>query len=416
MKNIILVLLFIPCGGYAQQWRLTEEVYQEYKLASSVYVTLDSTRYIYGRNNDLGGLPDGNPINYDTKKYYNLQPSVLALRLQHEQLFMPDKKIEVDTRFVAKTGGMLELYTADSFYYSNNRLDEQVFCGKAPEWGALKKTMYRYDTAGNLEIVWTLGRSVVGEGYILGDRKCYSYDSLNRLIRDSVVGYNGSFYSKETNGYIYDSAGWLVRKVQLRPNNSADTIRSTFYLFDTQGQLLADSTVNTYNPTPYVEYTHSYTYYPDGKLKSDTTWDYPLGPTFRIFAQEKEYYYNQQGLLIEVAIRKYRNGNISSAKRILYNYEIYWPNSVEKIQPLNNTISVFPVPSSGLLNITAQFADAEEVRVMITDIQGRVQRSWTDKGDKQYNKQVSVHGFAPGNYFISFDTGKGRAVRQFVVR
>lgn len=417
MKSIILIFLLIPCYGQAQQWRLVEEVHQHYSPLSLQYTTSDSTRYIYNHDNDRGGLPDGKPINYDTKKYYDLSTGTALLALRHEQLFLPDNAIEVNTRYQATVpGGTLELSTADSFYYKNGRLDEQAWCKNAEGWGAVKRTMYVYDTAGNLEIAWTLGRALVSYGYTLGDRNCYSYDSQNRLIRDSLVGYTGTFVSKKTNAYIYDGAGLLVRNAWLKPGNSADTVGSIYYMYDANGRLLADSTESTYSLPPYIHNMHTYTYYPNGALHMDTTWNYPDGKAPRRFEKETEYFYDQNGLLTEVAERYYNNGSISSAKRTLYNYEIYWPNSVEEIQPFNNTISVFPVPSSGLLNITAQFAGAEEVHIIITDVQGRVLRSWTDKADKQYNKQIPVHGFVPGNYFVSFDTGAGRAARQFVVR
>lgn len=418
MKSIVFVLLAlsVPIGVCAQQWRLVEEVNQEYDLTVSAYVTQDSSRYIYNYNNDLAGLPDGNPINYDIKKYYVLTSGVLALHLQHEQLFLPDKKIEVDTRLLAKAGGMLELYTADSFYYSNNRLDEQAFCRNAPGWGAVFRTIYKYDTAGNPEIAWTLGRAVVGQGYVLGDRNCYSYDSQNRLIRDSLVGYNGAFYSKATNAYMYDGAGLLVRKARLMPGNSLDTVGSTYYSYDANGRLLADSTEGTTGPTPYINNMHTYTYYAGGALHVDTSWTYPQGTAPRMFEKETEYFYNQQGLLTEVAERYYSNGSISSANRTLYNYEIYWPNSIPETPELHNPISIFPVPSSGVLNIAAQFDSAEEVRVVITDVHGRVLRSRTDRVNGPYHQQMIVADLVPGSYFIIFDTGTERAVRQFVVR
>lgn len=419
MKNIAISLLYLcsPAWACAQQWRLIEEVHQQYNPSISEYSTTDSTRFIYNADNDRGGLPDGKPINYDTKKYYDLSTGAVLLVRTHDQQFNPDNTIEVDTRYHAMIpGGALELTSADSFYYDNGRLAEQVWCQKAPGWGALKRTMYVYDTAGNLEIAWTLGRSLVIDGYALGDRNCYSYDNQNRLVRDSLVGYNGSFVSKETNCYIYNGAGKLIRKAELMPGNSGDTVGSIYYTYDVNGRLLADSTESTYNLPPYIQNMHTYSYYPNGALHMDTTWNYPQGKVPRHFEKETEYFYGQHGLLTEVAERYYNNSSITSAKRTLYNYEIYWPNSVATTQQLNNTITIFPVPSSGLLNITARFDGAEQVRVMITDIQGRVMRTWTDKAEKHYHKQVSVHSLAPGNYFMSFDTGAERALRQFVVR
>jgi len=83
----------------------------------------------------------------------------------------------------------------------------------------------------------------------------------------------------------------------------------------------------------------------------------------------------------------------------------------------SNTISIYPNPTSGMFNIAISNATFNELVIAVTDIQGRLVYSLSDKNIAlDYNKSINLEGLAKGIYYIKLSNGTDKSVQKLIVQ
>jgi hypothetical protein len=103
---------------------------------------------------------------------------------------------------------------------------------------------------------------------------------------------------------------------------------------------------------------------------------------------------------------------MQSYTRYNYYYELVWPTSIAA-SPVTD-FKLYPVPAVGMLNVRAQWKEAQAFTVSICDMQGRVLRSWKEDTCVLYTRSIALDGFAKGNYILTLQ-GKERVSKVFAV-
>ena len=83
----------------------------------------------------------------------------------------------------------------------------------------------------------------------------------------------------------------------------------------------------------------------------------------------------------------------------------------------NSSLTVYPNPSSGSLNICLELLCPGNVQVEVRDVSGRLVRDiysgWLDKGDQTFVWHADV---SDGIYYISISTGETRLTKKIIIR
>ena len=83
----------------------------------------------------------------------------------------------------------------------------------------------------------------------------------------------------------------------------------------------------------------------------------------------------------------------------------------------NNSLTVYPNPSSGQMNICLEMPCPGNIQVEVGDISGRLVRDiysgWLNKGDQTFVWQADVSG---GIYYISINTGETRLSKKIIIK
>ena len=83
----------------------------------------------------------------------------------------------------------------------------------------------------------------------------------------------------------------------------------------------------------------------------------------------------------------------------------------------NSSLTVYPNPSSGPLNICLELPCPGNIQVEVRDMSGRLVRDiysgWLDKGDQTFVWQADV---SDGIYYISISTGETRLTKKIIIR
>ncbi len=100
--------------------------------------------------------------------------------------------------------------------------------------------------------------------------------------------------------------------------------------------------------------------------------------------------------------------------------EDYFVTIVSNVGIYENTIggiSIFPNPTTGQFNITADNAAFTELAISVCDIQGKeVFRALDKNVSSSYQKQINLENLAKGLYYIKLDTGRGIKVQKLIIQ
>jgi hypothetical protein len=83
---------------------------------------------------------------------------------------------------------------------------------------------------------------------------------------------------------------------------------------------------------------------------------------------------------------------------------------------LENAVSITPNPSNGLINLSILKAQFETLQIVITDMQGKVVYSVSDKNvNSNYFKTLDFTNEAKGLYFINIIGDQKTASLKFII-
>lgn len=248
----------------------------------------------------------------------------------------------------------------------------------------------------------------------------YYYDAQSRLILDSMIVYSDPAAQvprpNKSIQYVYNGNGLLeYRTINKYTSPNPATISETdqsHYVYNSAGQMLAD-TIRGADSTqiPDIMTVIGYRYNSKGQIDKDSIETFSVNGNTMWY---RTYNYSSNDLLQFV---RWTDSVFNTDDKIVYyQWEAYWPNSIEKIAKEELHATVYPNPASGLVNIKATLKGDGEVRGSITDMQGRVLQRWSEQATTDYVKQLSTSQLSSGIYYISLKVDDKMVTKQFIVQ
>jgi hypothetical protein len=102
---------------------------------------------------------------------------------------------------------------------------------------------------------------------------------------------------------------------------------------------------------------------------------------------------------------------LTTDEKYNYYYETYNTTGVENVAATSN-FSLYPVPAQNVVRIEKTWSEPQAFTVSITDMQGRMIRSYSEKATANYSRNIDVNQLAAGNYVIKVAGVNGKASYQ----
>jgi hypothetical protein len=216
----------------------------------------------------------------------------------------------------------------------------------------------------------------------------------------TIITIKGGTMPDDTVEMVFNSYGnFKIPETEVKMVQNAqgdlENYEAHYNLLDANGDKIEDIT-SYWNSTaqqwePFMRGV--YTYYSKGVLKSyeSTRWD----------KQNSAWVYMQD------------TSDFGNSKRINIIYAVEWTTGIEQhILFEANSLVLYPSPSSDFINIQTTFTKPQSVAATITDMQGRVLRTWSEPSTKEYHRTIPVADLPAGNYVLKLND----MVKQFVVQ
>lgn len=447
LKLTLLALLTFWAGdSFCQDFRLAAVHYRHFGNLGD-WPPIDSSRYIYLTN--FGGLPMDEVIKYDTLKHMGWDGSN----------YIPGR---ISTQTINGNGWIME----ERWYSVEGTLTNGDFKGT-----------YTRDGNGNcteeLWEEWDNG-SWVNEGrYLRG------YDQNNNLLWEEEQTYmNNTWEPVDVSVYNYNTANTIVRRVNAEYNAGTNQYDSTWlvnYYNNVNDQ--PDSIITHDQVSGWVPYMRwRYTYGPglnsylilgswlnnawhDGNqyFTYTNTNNIVIGDSTLIFQNNAWQRYRKGTATLDGNNRRIRyhtlqwnnntnayidysidsmeynsDGLISRRKSIRWNptagswgyqadqdvryyYEGYTANVSGTQKAMIGDLLVYPTLTSGNINVSMKWNEAQDFKVVIYDMQGRLVKQIGEKATKDYNRSIPVHELSPGNYILQIKGKNGSVQERFII-
>lgn len=107
---------------------------------------------------------------------------------------------------------------------------------------------------------------------------------------------------------------------------------------------------------------------------------------------------------------------LSSTNLALAMYPIICPPSVGlSSSELNTKVSVFPNPTTGILNIAYNFNTKEDLKIEVTNMLGQVVYTELENNTTTNAKTINLSGLSKGVYMVTLSTATDKMVRKIVI-
>ncbi|MBL7760272.1 MAG: T9SS type A sorting domain-containing protein [Sediminibacterium sp.] len=94
-----------------------------------------------------------------------------------------------------------------------------------------------------------------------------------------------------------------------------------------------------------------------------------------------------------------------------YYYETY-TTSVKDAEIAESAFKVYPVPATHFVRVEMEWEQPQAFTVSVTDMQGRMIRTFSEKATANYSRNIDVNQLPAGNYVIKVAGVKGKATYQ----
>ena len=167
---------------------------------------------------------------------------------------------------------------------------------------------------------------------------------------------------------------------------------------------LSDRTLDLINSSGIVNFTDNST--------GASEWNWHFGDGNSSTEQNPAHQYTQVNSYIVSLTVKNGAGCTSSAidTVIVVDSSV----STDDVNDLGGQVNVFPNPTSGTLQVTADFEKSETLNVTLTDLTGRQLQKFVKNTSANSNFFIDLNGFQNGIYLLIFETKSGRSVRKVV--
>ncbi|MEZ5017048.1 MAG: T9SS type A sorting domain-containing protein [Flavipsychrobacter sp.] len=401
--SLVFFLFLLPFVGAAQQWRVVEKRVS-LRVAGGLYNTLDSIRYSYDATSNRGSNYTNDTINY-------ISFSQNAGAIIGKKTYDNDDHILVDAVMRRVQSNVVQVQTEDSFTYQagnlilQRRFQPQYVAGKY-QLSLTDKYQYDYDAQNRVSLKKT---NNYYSGVIAPDTfyNYYAYNTKGQLVKDSInkVSNGGAPTRYVWHYFAYnandDTLYWEQHTIDTA--GKAILFSRVDYSYNAQGQLLSDSLY--YGPGNSLKHIkHSYTYDSQGRLTADTTKEYGYMASNYVttYTYTPFNYYSEENIaMIDT------NGNMQPYHRVNYEYELYWPVSINELANNNDNLTLYPNPATHVLHIKIE---TPFDKAYIYSNTGQLVKQVEDN-----TTQVDISQLPAGNYVLQLLANDEMISRQFVV-
>lgn len=393
----------------------------------SIPMLNDTAKLYYSSPNRGSDIPN-QIIQFDSLVAftYDMSASALVRDYYVEQTFDTSDNILTSTEKYWNDGTMSyeNDFRTTNVYNSSNKIVSTIsetWDGAA--WVNESKNILKYDAAQNKLVdssfEWAAG---AWEPYYV---ETNTYTATNKLASSSYHIYEstlGMWLNIATLSNTYDASDYLtsslVKVISMTTFSLEDNSRNTF-TNDASGNPLVSLQENWDDMSgTWVNDSRTYSTFDAAKNKTSevfSTWD-DLDGKFDTLSLLNNTYNSYNQIQTEVNSNwDMSAGTWEKRDSTTYYYEEHTPTSIIEIVKNSNS-KVYPVPATNELTVSANIGEAQNIQLMISDIQGRPFVQINQKSTADFNQKVSVSNIPSGNYVLSINGDKGfRSVQKITV-
>ncbi len=106
---------------------------------------------------------------------------------------------------------------------------------------------------------------------------------------------------------------------------------------------------------------------------------------------------------------------ISGCHKYSFSYEPYFPTNITTKNKLSIQTTIYPNPTTDFLYVLAQLKQSEPYTIQVTDLNGRVLKTWNEQATQTIQKQIPVAELPPGAYLLKLHTHDAEATERFII-
>jgi hypothetical protein len=263
----------------------------------------------------------------------------------------------------------------------------------AMQWQKTSRMLNHYNTAKQMDTSWQQHWIQMIGQWDDNMRSIYTYTNgkLTEVLQQMMTP--GSWENTFRTFYSYDAAGrqTLIENEQWNGSGvgSWEKGYKIEYAYNAAGDMVEEKSSGW----------NSWAYQYNGKTA------YTYNQFHRILTEETQTWNNTSGQWYYATANDYLTRNY---------YEAY-TNSVKAVTSNAARLSVFPMPASEQITISASFSQAQPVSIRIMDMNGRVVKQLADQAGIQYHKQIDVSDIASGSYIVTLSGTMESVVKKIII-
>lgn len=310
-------------------------------------------------------------------------------------------------------------YTYDG---NNNKLTEvrQNWNSGTMAWDNSSKTLYSYNS--NNDVVTTISQiwDNVGSSWENDSRRTNTYDSNNDMIESLLESWSLSSWTSQTKElYTYDGDHHMLTSIN--QYFSGVWVNSSKNIYTYTGDHYESITNQGWNNVGMTwENMHKYNYTYDGNNDriSEVYQVWNSGSSAFENEWRNQWTYNNYHQPTSLWSEQWNSGIwevTTNDDKIYIYYEEYEVAGIDNIAAAND-LKMYPVPAANFIRIEKVWAQPQDFTVSITDMQGRLIRTYNEKATANYARSIDVNQLANGNYMIRIAPKSGKvSYQQFSV-
>lgn len=384
MKKLLLLLSFIPFTVSAQ---FSPNLISIYNNPNNMNLILDSN-YLPGEYYSVKNYYlDANKIDFNLNNQYDIETNNYLLTKSTQTYYNINSSFKYDQY-------------SSAYFYTNGKISTRNYYRKSID-------------SINSELTFI-------------DSFIYINDLIT-LIKTNRLGDTTTFSSEGTE-YIYDLAGRLVESKPYNykpiPNyvvsgylladsfnvNKKPLLVKNYQVSDTISKVIQSSVIN-YDSlgrvTNIVFYSHMFQnsppfkmdslvhYYQEKNIYPDSTISYNIANSRLSIGYKTIYSYLPSGKISEILVFNYANGVPTLTSKSVYTKS--FPTSIKKVNEQPFEVTVFPNPTTSLLNVAT---NCNIKTVLIYNITGQLVKEINYENDNLKNVSFAIDELAPGMYML----------------
>lgn len=359
---------------YDSNNNLTKETYYNYDFLTGLWKISYTTSYAYDGNNRVIQTIDQNWISATNK---------LENSYRETATYVGGKYVESIGEEWDDSSLSWVYKWKDVFSYNASNLIESSLSYK---WDGLQWIIDFRGTLtynGSTKISALLEEKWVSSQWVNSTKTLLTYDANNKIVTNRTAEwdvFNDIFKENDGTDYILDATGNRISETNVFTYNNVANNYKKEYSYDSSS--LMSSFANPFKDKTGIDYL----------FEDFPHVNKPLGYNYFTYDNATSTYEN--------------------TSRTKYDYTNSIVLATERFEKANATITLFPNPTSDLLNIElAVFSPATQI--IITDILGK--KIYSQKVES-VNTAVNTSGYAKGVYLVAIIDSNNRDVKKLVIK